>query len=77
MKTNTFACVLMYVASLLSLGVFAQRSCSPGTFCPISATCTSNTNLCTVVCPTETDRMQQGNYLTGKCERSKLLCARY
>ena len=72
MATNTFMCVLLYVVLLLSLGVFAQRSCSPGTFCPIGANCTSNTSLCTVMCPTETDRMQQGNHLTGNCERSKL-----
>ena len=74
MATNTFMCGLLYVVLLLSLslGVFAQRSCSPGTFCPIDANCTSNTNLCTVMCPTKTDHIQQGNHLTGNCERSKL-----
>ena len=78
MAADTFMCVLLYFVSALlsSIEVFAQlRSCSPGTFCPIDANCTSNTNLCTVVCPTETDHMQQGNHLTGNCERSKLkLC---
>ena len=76
MATNTFLrfmCVLLCVISLLSicLGVFA-RSCSPGAFCPIGGNCISNTSSCTNVCPTEDDRMQQGNHLTGNCERSKL-----
>ena len=74
MATDTFMCVLlMYVVSLLSsLEVFAQRSCSPGMFCPIGANCTSNTNLCVIHCATETDHIQQGNHLTGNCERCKL-----
>ena len=65
MATDTFMCVIMYVVSLLSLSleVFAQRNCSPGMFCPIGANCTSSTNLCTIVCPTEADHMQQGNLL--------------
>ena len=68
-------CVLsLYVVSLLSLSLeaFAQRSCSPGMFCRIDANSTSNTTLCVTHCATETDHMQQGNHLTGNCERSKL-----
>ena len=78
MAVDSFMCVLLYVVSLLSLSLeaLAQRSCSPGMFCPIGANCTSNTNLCVIRCPTMTaivtDRMQQGNHLTGNCERSKL-----
>ena len=88
MATDTFMCVLsLYVVSLLSLSleVFAQRSCSPGMFCPIGANCTSNTNLCVIHCPVgpnhvpwtdstldPSGRVQQGNHLTGNCERSKL-----
>ena len=77
MAADTFICVLLYVVSLLSLSLeaLAQRSCSLGMFCPIGANCTSNTNLCVIHCPTETDHMQQGNHLTGNCERSKL-CVR-
>ena len=74
MATDTFMCVLsLYVVSLLSLSleVFAQRSCSPGMFCPIGANCTSSTNLCVTHCATPTDHMQQGNHLTGNCERCK------
>ena len=70
--TDIFMCVLLYNVLLLSssLEAYAQlRSCSPGTFCPIGANCTSNTNLCVDFCPTKNDLMQQGNHLTGNCER--------
>ena len=67
--------VLSYVVSILSLSLepFAQRDCSPGKFCPIGANCTSDT-FCVTVCASQTDLMQQGNHLTGNCERSKLAC---
>ena len=55
---------------LLSIDIPAEmKSCPIGMFCPIGANCTNNATLCVVMCPTESDIMQQGNYVTGNCER--------
>ena len=73
MKTTTLLlCATLSAFSVLSLhnGVTAQRkSCPLGMFCPISANCTDNTSLCVVMCPTEEALFQQGNHLTGDCEK--------
>ena len=78
MATRSFVCVLLYIVWILLLyleGFSAQRSCPPGRFCPIDTNCTNNTTSCVIVCPIERDHLQQGNHLTGNCERCKfLLC---
>ena len=75
MTTRSFVRALLYVVWILLLNIkaafAAQRSCFPGRFCPIDTNCTGNTTSCVVVCPTESDHMQQGNHLTGNCERCK------
>ena len=73
MATRSFVRVLLYVVwiLLLYLEAAAAQSCFPGRFCPIDTNCTGNTTSCVVVCPTESDNMQQGNHLTGNCERCK------
>ena len=67
-------CFLISALSMLSLSndVLAQRkSCPLGRFCPVGVNCTSNPSVCVVVCATHSDYMQQGNWTTGNCERSK------
>ena len=74
MATSSFVRVLFFVVwiLLLNLEAFAaQRSCFPGRFCPIDTNCTGSTTSCVVVCPIEYDHTQQGNHLTGNCERGK------
>ena len=62
-------CLLLLVP--LTYSVCVQRSCPLGQFCSIGANCSSNASGCVTVCPTDTNRMVQGNWETGHCERSK------
>ena len=73
MATRSFVCVSLYIIwiLLLYLEVCAARSCPPGRFCPIDTNCTGSTTPCVIVCATERDHLQQGNHLTGNCERRK------
>ena len=69
----SFTCLFSIADLLFSHGVVSQRrSCPVGKFCALNANCTSDVNLCVTVCPTPSDRIQQGNWTTGNCERSKL-----
>ena len=68
MGADTFLYYVFCFVSLLSL-VFTQRNCPPGRFCQIGANCINDTNFCVTRCPTDFDREQQGNHLTGNCER--------
>ena len=73
MATRSFVYILLYVVWMLLLcqAFGARRSCPPGRFCPINTNCTNNTTSCVIVCPTESDYEQQGNHLTGNCEKCK------
>ena len=73
MAAGSFVCVSLVWLLLVHIETSAaQRSCPLGRFCQINANCTSNATSCVVQCPTERHPMQQGNYTTGNCERSKL-----
>ena len=69
-------CVLLCFVSLLSL-VSTQRHCPPGRFCQIGADCASNINFCVTRCPNDSDHNQQGNHLTGNCERREYALCTY
>lgn len=73
---NLHAYLVFFIITVVSLfqDVVAQkRSCPLDKFCPINhdAGCVSNTSLCVIECPTDSDHMQQGNWTSGNCERSK------
>ena len=47
-----------------------RRSCPLGKFCRVGFNC-NNVSGCVEICPSDTERMIQGNWSTGNCERSK------
>ena len=67
-------CLLLLVP--LTCSVCVQRSCPLGQFCSLGTNCTNNASGCVAACPTDTNRMVQGNWETGNCERSKQLNSR-
>ena len=71
---TSFPTSWQFVVILLLVGsVIAQRSCPLGKFCNIEAgSCSNNdTSQCVETCPTNADRLKQGNWTTGNCERGK------
>ena len=75
MAVHASVCILLYLTWLMFVALAqsgeAQRNCPPGKFCQIGANCTTNVSSCVTHCPTNSDRMQQGNHLTGNCEKGE------
>ena len=67
----TTSFVFFILSTLLSSRDVLGRSCPTEKFCRIGADCTNNMTACVTVCPTETEHMQQGNWISGNCEESK------
>jgi len=65
------SCFGLLLLVSLTCSVCVQRSCPLGQFCSVGINCTYNASGCVAVCPTDTNRMVQGNWETGNCERSK------
>ena len=67
-------CMLLggYSVSVRQRGCL-ERSCPLGKFCPVSTNCATNTSMCVVECPTESNIMVRGNWTSGNCETGKLM----
>ena len=61
--------------SLPHVTLAQNRSCPLGKFCSVDVDCISSISACVTVCPTESDEMQQGNWTSGNCEKSKYLAS--
>jgi len=70
--TNWSGLVVLLLCRTTSLAQGqVQWSCPLGKFCRIAANCSADVNRCVERCPTDTERMIQGNWSSGNCERSE------
>ena len=64
--------VVLLVDNTMSEQGHTQQGCPLGQFCRLGANCSDYVSECVESCPSDTERMIQGNWSTGNCERSKL-----